>query len=224
VQQNPALADVLLCTVTGCSRAVHADRLYLYQPGNPHVTSVSPPSGPAAGHTKVTIHGANLGCALAVFFGKVKASSFTQPAARLDCGSTITLLATSPAGNAGAKVGVSVETIESSLPARATAPIATFTYRNARAVPRGWLTELYAEEPALAMTLAAGVRSSRQVSGESALLEEVVGEFLLAGCGGVRHAVQRHHEADFYDVTMNDIYGLSVLALVDRVRADVVLA
>ena len=49
VQQNPALVDVQRCTVTGCSRAVKADRLYLYPPGNPHVISVSPSSGRAAG-------------------------------------------------------------------------------------------------------------------------------------------------------------------------------
>jgi hypothetical protein len=113
VQQNPALVDVQLCTVTGCSGGAKADRLYLYPPGNPDVTSVSPSSGKAAGGTKVTIDGNNLGCALGVFFGKVKAESFKPRAALLDCGSTVTLAATSPKGKAGAKVPVSVETIES---------------------------------------------------------------------------------------------------------------
>ena len=61
----------------------------------------------------MTIDGNNLGCAIGVFFGKVKARSFTQSPALLDCGSTITLTATSPKGKAGAKVPVSVETIES---------------------------------------------------------------------------------------------------------------
>ncbi len=113
VQQNPALVDVRLCTVTGCSRAVKADKLYLYPPGNPDVTSVSPSSGRAAGGTKVTVDGNNLGCAIGVFFGKVRAKSFIQSPALLDCGSTITLTATSPKGKAHAKVRVSVETIES---------------------------------------------------------------------------------------------------------------
>ena len=113
VQQNPALANVELCTVTGCSRPVRADRLYLYPPGNPDVTSVSPSSGKAAGGTKVTIHGNNLGCAIGVFFGKARARSFTQTQTFLDCGSTIRLTARSPKGKAGAKVPVSVETIES---------------------------------------------------------------------------------------------------------------
>ena len=113
VQQNPALVNVRLCTVTGCSRAVKADRLYLYPPGNPHVTSVSPSSGRAAGGTTVRIHGTNLGCAIGVFFGTVKARSFTQIPALLDCGSTTTLTAHSPKGKPGAKVRVRVETIES---------------------------------------------------------------------------------------------------------------
>jgi hypothetical protein len=113
VQQNPALAGVQLCTVTGCSQAVKADELYLYPPGNPHVSSVSPSSGRAAGGTKVTIDGNNLGCAIGVFFGTVKAKSFAQTPAVLDCGSTSMLTATSPKGKAGAKVPVSVETVES---------------------------------------------------------------------------------------------------------------
>jgi Pro-kumamolisin, activation domain/IPT/TIG domain len=113
VQQNPALVAVQLCTVTGCSRVRKADRLYLYPPGNPHVASVSPTSGRAAGGTKVTIDGNNLGCAIGVFFGTSKARSFTQTQALLDCGSTVTLTARSPRGKAHRKVPVSVETVES---------------------------------------------------------------------------------------------------------------
>jgi hypothetical protein len=113
VAQNPALVDVRLCTVTACSLNRPADLLYIYPPGNPRVTSVSPASGPAAGGTKVTIGGDNLGCPLEVFFGNVKAESFTVVQALLDCGSTSTVRATSPPGTAGTKVGVTVGTIES---------------------------------------------------------------------------------------------------------------
>jgi hypothetical protein len=113
VQQNPGLVAVQACTVTGCSKPVKADRLYLYPKGNPDVRSLSPRSGPAGGGTRVTIGGSNLGCALGVFFGKVRAASFTPRKALLDCGSTITLRATSPKGTAGTTVPVSVETIES---------------------------------------------------------------------------------------------------------------
>ena len=113
VQQNPAIVDVQLCTVTACSLNRPADLLYLYPPGNPRVTSVAPNSGPTAGGTKVTIGGENLGCPLEVFFGDVEAESFTPVQALLDCGSTTTLHATSPPGTAGTKVPVTIGTIES---------------------------------------------------------------------------------------------------------------
>ena len=113
VGQNPALVDVRLCTVSGCSKSGPADRLYLYPPGNPRVTSVKPASGPASGGTKVTIGGGNLGCPLGVFFGNVKAKSFSPVRALLDCGSTTTVSAAAPKGTAGTRVSVSVETIES---------------------------------------------------------------------------------------------------------------
>ena len=86
VQQNPALVDVQLCTVTACSLNRPADLLYLYPPGNPSVTSVKPTSGPARGGTKATIAGDNLGCALDVYFGNVQAESITPVKAILDCG------------------------------------------------------------------------------------------------------------------------------------------
>jgi hypothetical protein len=113
VQQDPALVDVQLCTVSGCSLNRPADLLYLYPPGNPRVTSVSPSSGPAAGGTKVTIGGQNLGCPLAVYFGKVKAESLTPVQTLLDCGSTTALHAKSPPGTSGTSVLVKVRTIES---------------------------------------------------------------------------------------------------------------
>jgi hypothetical protein len=74
---------------------------------------VVPGSGPAAGGTKVTIGGENLGCPLAVYFGNVKAESLTPVQALLDCGSTTTLHATSPPGTRGSTVPVTVGTIES---------------------------------------------------------------------------------------------------------------
>jgi hypothetical protein len=113
VQQNPALVDVQLCTVTACSLNRPADLLYLYPPGNPSVTSVKPTSGPARGGTKATIAGDNLGCALDVYFGNVQAESITPVKAILDCGSTTALDATSPPGEEATTVPVSVSTVES---------------------------------------------------------------------------------------------------------------
>jgi hypothetical protein len=113
VEQDPALVDVEVCTVTGCSHNPPADLFYLYPPGDPKVTSLSPTSGPAAGGTTVTIHGQNLGCPLQAFFGDTAASSLTPVPGLLDCGSTTLVRATSPAGTAGRTVPVTVTTVES---------------------------------------------------------------------------------------------------------------
>ncbi len=112
VEQNPALVDVQACTASGCSQASHAERLWLYPPGDPRVESISPASGGAAGATKVVIHGQNLGCALGAFFGEAEAA-FTPVETLLDCGSTTVLDAVSPPGSAGSKVPVTVATVES---------------------------------------------------------------------------------------------------------------
>lgn len=129
VAQNPALVDVEVCSVTACSLNPPADYFYLYPPGNPVVTSVSPTSGPAAGGTAVTISGQNLGCVTGVFFGKVAAETFSNQQALLDCGSTTAVNATSPPGKSGSKVKVTVTTVESdytgSGPSKSSA---TFTY------------------------------------------------------------------------------------------------
>ncbi|HEV2370866.1 MAG TPA: IPT/TIG domain-containing protein [Streptosporangiaceae bacterium] len=129
VQQNPALVHVRVCSVTGCSHNPPADDFYLYPPGNPTVTSVSPASGPAAGGTKVTIHGQNLGCVTGVFFGTVAAETFSNAHALLDCGSTTVVNATSPVGTAGTTVKMTITTVESDFsgsgPSKSTA---SFTY------------------------------------------------------------------------------------------------
>jgi hypothetical protein len=112
VSQNPGLDDIQACTASGCSETSAADRIYLYPPGNPQVESISPASGNAAGATKVTIHGQNLGCVTAVFFGEAEAS-FTPVETPLDCGSSTVVDASSPAGVAGSKVPVTLTTVES---------------------------------------------------------------------------------------------------------------
>jgi hypothetical protein len=129
VSQNPALANVQVCTVTGCSTISTADLLFLYPPGQPDVESLKPSSGSAAGGTKVVVHGQNLGCPLAVAFGSSEAASFTPVQALLACGSTTTVDAVSPAGTAGAKVPVTVTTAESYFAGTGDGPTkALFTY------------------------------------------------------------------------------------------------
>jgi hypothetical protein len=94
------------------------------------VTSVRPASGPAAGGTKVTIGGRNLGCVTGVSFGTVPAKTFSNPKALLYCGATDLVDAVAPPGKPGQKVTVTVTTIESDFtgsgPSRSTA---VFTYR-----------------------------------------------------------------------------------------------
>ena len=113
VAQTPARVDVLACTVTGCSEPGRPDRLWLFAPGEPSVTSVTPAVGAPAGGTHVTIAGANLGCPLGVWFGHRAARSFRRGIAALDCGATEFLTAASPPGAPGARVPVSVQTVES---------------------------------------------------------------------------------------------------------------
>jgi len=120
VASNPGLDDVEVCSVTACSDNPPADYFYLYPPGNPRVTSVTPAAGPASGGTKVTISGQNLGCVTGVFFGTVAAEKFSNHQAVLDCGSTTLVSAVSPPGKAGTKVKVTITTVESVATSRPT--------------------------------------------------------------------------------------------------------
>jgi hypothetical protein len=130
VQQNPALVDVEVCSVSGCSYNPPADLYILYPPGSPVVTSVSPKSGPAAGGTEVVITGQNLGCVTGVFFGTVPAATFSNAEALLDCGSFDTVDVTAPPGTAGTKVPVTVTTVESEVTGSGPSTSkATFTYK-----------------------------------------------------------------------------------------------
>jgi hypothetical protein len=131
VAQTPGRVDVLACTVTGCSTPTSADRLWLYAPGGPSVTSVAPASGPPAGGTHVTVGGANLGCPLGVWFGRRAALRIRRGMGALDCGATQLLTATSPPGTPGTGVPVSVQTVESYFTGRARGTtIARFRYRH----------------------------------------------------------------------------------------------
>ena len=131
VGQNPALVDVEVCSVTGCSLNPPQDYFYLYPPGDPKVDSIRPTSGPAAGGTAVAIRGENLGCVTGVFFGSVVAERFSNAKALLDCGSTDLVNATAPPGKAGTTVTVTVTTVESNFTGSGLSnSSARFTYMN----------------------------------------------------------------------------------------------
>ncbi|MGH9172629.1 MAG: IPT/TIG domain-containing protein [Acidimicrobiales bacterium] len=121
----PGLETVLLCSTTSAAVAAQAGYpgcavpsaqpplVVVYPPGNPVVDSASATSGPAAGGTKITIYGQNLGCVTAVYFAGVAAETFSNQEALLDCGSTTAVQVTVPAGKAGEKALVTVTTVES---------------------------------------------------------------------------------------------------------------
>jgi hypothetical protein len=127
---QPGIDQVSACGISGCSAALASGDTFTYYPlGTPKVSSVSPARGKAG--TKVTISGANLGFVEAVYFGDVKAKTFENVPALLDCGSTTQVTAVVPAGHAGSTVEIRVVTLESEVAGTgksAPNPKAVFTY------------------------------------------------------------------------------------------------
>jgi hypothetical protein len=115
VAQNPAVADVEVCTVTNCSDDPQTDFLFIYPPGNPSIDAMSPLEGPAQGGNDVVLNGANLGCVVAVAFGKAVTDETSNAKALLDCGTTDHVEVAAPPGVAGTKVAVRLVTVESLL-------------------------------------------------------------------------------------------------------------
>ena len=113
VAQNPGVVDVEVCTVTGCSFEPGVDDLFVYPPGNPKVDSILPAVGGAQGGNEVVIDGSNLGCVVAVAFGRVITLTTTNSQALLTCGTSNQLLVIAPPGKSGTKVSVRVATVES---------------------------------------------------------------------------------------------------------------
>ena len=113
VAQNPGVVDVEVCSVTGCSYDPNGDQLFVYPPGNPKIDSITPATGAAHGGNVIVLHGSNLGCIVAVAFGKVVTLTTTNTKALLTCGSTDQVEVVAPPGVAGTTVGVRVATVES---------------------------------------------------------------------------------------------------------------
>ena len=128
-------ADVLLCTVTGCSTPDPAvDTLTLAYPGRPVVASSGPSRGPAHGGMVVKIRGSLDSEVTAVHFGNALATIQSMP--ELTASGPITVLA--PPGRAGTKVNVTITTTGGTLalpPAPTSAITAAATYTYAASTP-----------------------------------------------------------------------------------------
>ena len=128
---QPGIDQVSACDVSACSAPkASADTFTYYPLGTPKVISVSPAKGKKG--TKVTIDGTNLGFIEAVYFGKVKAKTFANVPALLDCGSTSQVTAIAPPGRAGSKVEIRVVTLEAEVTGTGESARnlkATFTYK-----------------------------------------------------------------------------------------------
>jgi Pro-kumamolisin, activation domain/Subtilase family/Abnormal spindle-like microcephaly-assoc'd, ASPM-SPD-2-Hydin/IPT/TIG domain len=116
---NPAIDDVQVCTVSGCSAASSqakpesiADLLLFYPPGNPVIKSINVSTGPAAGGRLVTIRGENLGCTSSIKFGNATALNIQPTAALLDCGATGSVSVVAPPGKLGGSVAITLKTVE----------------------------------------------------------------------------------------------------------------
>ena len=127
VQQNPDVVDVEVCSNTGCSFNPPKDFLFVYPPGNPSISSLSPTSGPAHGGNQVVIDGNNLGCVVSVSFGSVTTFHASNSQALLDCGQTSQVVVTAPPGALGA-VPVKIVTVESEFTG-SSSNSASYTYR-----------------------------------------------------------------------------------------------
>lgn len=125
-----APADVLVCSVTGCSQPdPSVDTLTLAYAGRPRITAVGPARGPAHGGTIVQISGALDSELTAVHFGSAKARILSEPS--LTASGTIVVVA--PPGTAGKKVSVTISTLGGTLavppaPTSAANAAAVFTY------------------------------------------------------------------------------------------------
>lgn len=94
--------NVRVTTLQGQSAAAGANQFTYIAPAGPTISNLNPNTGPAAGGTAVTITGTNLAGATSVMFGANAATITSNTATQI--------VATSPAGTAGAGVNVTVTT------------------------------------------------------------------------------------------------------------------
>jgi hypothetical protein len=120
-----APADVLVCSVSGCSSPNPAvDTLTLAYPGKPVISSIQPASGPAHGGFVMEINGSLDSELTAVHIGSAKATILQEP--ELTASGSIFVLV--PAGTGGKKESVTISTLGGTLTGTPTSNAVTFTY------------------------------------------------------------------------------------------------
>ncbi|HVX20709.1 MAG TPA: IPT/TIG domain-containing protein, partial [Acidimicrobiales bacterium] len=163
---TPTTAGVATFTVSATDSATPAVTvsepvsLVIDAAGPPTASSVAPAFGPAAGGTKVTIHGTALGHVTAVTFGSVPARSFTVV-------SDTTVTAVAPGGSG--TVNVTVTNPDGTSPA-GTATQFTYTTWSGRTVsnPAGPSVQLYGIScPATGDCVAVGATTVSATTGSS---------------------------------------------------------
>jgi hypothetical protein len=111
----PLATEVIACTATGCSEANGSPEAFVYgYPGAPHISKISPSSGPASGRQgfsdAVSITGTLLDSVFAIRFGTVEATGFESPPGLPGGGAISKVLVLPPPGTAGTTVKVALET------------------------------------------------------------------------------------------------------------------
>jgi Pro-kumamolisin, activation domain/IPT/TIG domain/Fibronectin type III domain len=120
-----APADVLVCSVTGCSSPDPAvDTLTLAYPGRPVISSLEPASGPAHGGNVVEINGVLDSELTAVHFGSQRVTVLYEPS--LTASGLIFVVA--PPGTGGKKVPVTISTLGGELVGSPTSAAVNYTY------------------------------------------------------------------------------------------------
>jgi Pro-kumamolisin, activation domain/IPT/TIG domain/Fibronectin type III domain len=129
-----APADVLVCSVSGCSTPNPAvDTLTLAYPGKPVINSIEPTSGPANGDFVMLINGSLDSELTAVHIGSASVTILEEP--ELTASGSIYVLV--PPGTGGKKEPVTISTLGGTLTGTPTSNAVTFTYtRSSPTAPR----------------------------------------------------------------------------------------
>jgi hypothetical protein len=104
-----------VCNASICAGDIKSAKFQYFEPVQPAVTGITPPSGSAGGGEKVLITGTGLGSVVAVSFGSNKTTQVRNPNSFLG-ENTTQVVATVPPGTVGATVAIRVTTLAGASP------------------------------------------------------------------------------------------------------------